>query len=218
VAEASDDLRDNYAATFAGNRLGFGRRPALLLIDFLAGYTTEGSPFYAPGVRDALANSIALLAAARAAAIPVVHTNVRYGPGLANGGMFVRKIPALACMVEGNPLAAFCAGVEPLASETVISKQYASAFFATSLAPLLTARGVDTTILAGCTTSGCIRASAIDAISHGFRPIVVRECVGDRHPAPHQANLFDIDAKYGDVVGRAEAIAYLEGLGSSAAG
>lgn len=94
----------------------------------------------------------------------------------------------------------------------VLSKQYASAFFATSLAPLLHAQGVDTVVLAGCSTSGCIRASAVDAMQHGFRTIVVRECVGDRHNDPHEANLFDIDSKYGDVVSRQEAMQQLRCL------
>ena len=93
----------------------------------------------------------------------------------------------------------------------VIKKQYASAFFGTPLAAMLTSQRVDTVILTGCSTSGCIRASAIDGMQHGFRVIVPRECVGDRHPGPHEANLFDIDSKYGDVVSKAEVLAYLEG-------
>lgn len=109
-------------------------------------------------------------------------------------------------MVEGNPLAAFCEAVTPNADEVVISKQYASSFFGTSLASLLHAQGIDTLVLAGCSTSGCIRATAVDAVQHGFRTIVVRECVGDRHSAPHEANLFDIDSKYGDVVSKREAM------------
>jgi maleamate amidohydrolase len=112
----------------------------------------------------------------------------------------------MKAMVEGNVLAEFCEGVEPAAGELVIVKQYASAFFGTSLASHLHAQGIDTVIMAGCSTSGCIRASAVDAVQHGFRAIVVRDCVGDRHPDPHNANLFDIDSKYGDVVSREEAI------------
>ncbi|VDZ63484.1 N-carbamoylsarcosine amidase [Serratia odorifera] len=91
----------------------------------------------------------------------------------------------------------------------MLSKQYASAFFGTALAPMLVTLGVDTLLLAGCSTSGCIRASAVDAVQHGFRTIVVRQCVGDRHPGPHEANLFDIDSKYGDVVDKEQAIDYL---------
>ena len=123
--------------------------------------------------------------------------------------MWIRKAPVLKSLVPGNPYAEFCIGVEPAEGETVIVKQYASCFFGTSLAATLTAQGVDTLIMAGCTTSGCIRATAVDAVQHGFRPIVVRECVGDRHDGPHEANLFDINAKYGDVVSKAETLDWL---------
>jgi maleamate amidohydrolase len=197
---------DNYKGVW-GNRIGFGERPALLVIDFMQGYTTEGAPLYAPGVVSAVAETVDLLDAARRTGIPVVHTNIRYHPGhFADGGMWVRKAPVMKDMVEGNPLAAFCPEVTPLKHEVVISKQYASAFFGTSLAPMLHAMGVDTVVLTGCSTSGCIRASAVDAVQHGFRTIVVRECVGDRHDGPHEANLFDIDNKYGDVVNKQEAL------------
>ena len=198
---------DNYKGVW-GNRIGFGERPALLVIDFMQGYTTEGAPLYAPGVVSAVAETVDLLEAARRSGIPVVHTNIRYHPGhFADGGMWVRKAPVMKDMVEGNPLAAFCPEVTPLEHEVVISKQYASAFFGTSLAPMLHAMGVDTVVLTGCSTSGCIRASAVDAVQYGFRTIVVRECVGDRHDGPHEANLFDIDSKYGDVVKKQEALA-----------
>ncbi|CAO3453731.1 N-carbamoylsarcosine amidohydrolase [Azospirillum largimobile] len=198
---------DNYKGVW-GNRIGFGERPALLVIDFMQGYTTEGAPLYAPGVVSAVAETVELLDAARRHGIPVVHTNIRYHPGhFADGGMWVRKAPVMKDMVEGNPLAAFCPEVMPRPDEVVISKQYASSFFGTSLAPMLHAMGVDTVVLTGCSTSGCIRATAVDAVQHGFRTIVVRECVGDRHDGPHEANLFDIDSKYGDVVNKQEALA-----------
>lgn len=203
---------DNYAGVW-GNRVGFGQRPALLLIDFMQGYTTAGAPLFAPGVVEAVAQSVGLLAAARAQGIPVIHTNIRYHPGhFADGGMWVKKAPVMKDMVEGNPLATFCPEVLPLASEVVLTKQYASAFFGTSLAPMLHAMGVDTLIMLGCSTSGCVRATAVDAVQYGYRGIVVRECVGDRHQAPHEANLFDIDNKYADVVSRAEALDYLATL------
>ncbi|WP_223454555.1 N-carbamoylsarcosine amidohydrolase [Pseudomonas sp. GL-RE-19] len=204
--------QDNYQGVW-GNRIGFGDRPALLMIDFMQGYTTRGAPLYAPGVVDAVAESVALLAKARQAGIPVIHTNIRYHPDhFADGGMWVKKAPVMKDMVEGNPLAAFCPEVLPLAEEVVLSKQYASAFFGTSLAPMLLASGIDTLILAGCSTSGCIRATAVDGVQHGFRTIVVRQCVGDRHEAPHEANLFDIDNKYGDVINKQEALDYLSRL------
>ncbi|NBB09732.1 N-carbamoylsarcosine amidohydrolase [Pseudomonas sp. SLFW] len=192
----------NYQGVW-GNRIGFGKKPALLMIDFMQGYTQPGAPLFAPGVVSAVAESVQLLASARQHDIPVVHTNIRYHPThFADGGMWVKKAPVMKDMVEGNPLAAFCEEVLPLPEEVVISKQYASSFFGTSLASMLHAQGIDTVVLAGCSTSGCIRATAVDAVQHGFRTIVVRECVGDRHPDPHEANLFDIDSKYGDVVSK----------------
>ncbi|VVN73045.1 N-carbamoylsarcosine amidohydrolase [Pseudomonas fluorescens] len=204
--------QDNYQGVW-GNRIGFGQRPALLMVDFMQGYITPGAPLYAPGVVSAVTESEALLATARSAGIPVIHTNIRYHPGhFANGGMWVKKAPVMKDMVEGNPLAAFCPQVLPLDEEVVLSKQYASSFFGTSLAPMLQAQGIDTLILAGCSTSGCIRATAVDAVQHGFRTIVVRQCVGDRHEAPHEANLFDIDSKYGDVVSKQEVLTYLNSL------
>ncbi|NRN17503.1 isochorismatase family protein [Serratia marcescens] len=208
----NDTLSDNYCGVW-GQRIGFGRRPALLAIDFMQAYTTEGAPLFAPGVVSAVEESRELLACARRTGIPVIHTHIRYHAGhFADGGLWVKKAPVMKDMVAGNPLAAFCPAVAPLADEVVLSKQYASAFFGTALAPLLVAQGIDTLLMIGCSTSGCIRASAVDAVQHGFRAMVVRECVGDRHPGPHEANLFDIDSKYGDVVHKREALDYLNRL------
>jgi len=209
----STSLTDNYAAGGFGLALAAGRRPALLVIDFVRAYLTPGSPLYA-GVEQARAAARELLLAARAAAIPVVHTNVRYQPGGRDGGVFFRKVPALKCFEAGaHPeLAAFAEGLEPAAGETVITKQYASAFFGTSLGSTLTALGVDTVLIAGVSTSGCVRASAVDACQHGFVPLVVRDAVGDRHQAPHEANLFDLQAKYAEVVSLGQAQAYLAGI------
>ncbi|ELQ9307492.1 isochorismatase family protein [Serratia marcescens] len=208
----NDTLSDNYRGVW-GQRIGFGRRPALLAIDFMQAYTTEGAPLFAPGVVSAVEESRELLACARRTGIPVIHTHIRYHAGhFADGGLWVKKAPVMKDMVASNPLAAFCPPVAPLADEVVLSKQYASAFFGTALAPLLVAQGIDTLLMIGCSTSGCIRASAVDAVQHGFRAMVVRECVGDRHPGPHEANLFDIDSKYGDVVHKREALDYLNRL------
>ncbi|HAT2908854.1 TPA: isochorismatase family protein [Serratia marcescens] len=208
----NDTLSDNYRGVW-GQRIGFGRRPALLAIDFMQAYTTEGAPLFAPGVVSAVEESRELLACARRTGIPVIHTHIRYHAGhFSDGGLWVKKAPVMKDMVAGNPLAAFCPPVAPLADEVVLSKQYASAFFGTALAPLLVAQGIDTLLMIGCSTSGCIRASAVDAVQHGFRAMVVRECVGDRHPGPHEANLFDIDSKYGDVVHKREALDYLNRL------
>jgi maleamate amidohydrolase len=190
-----------------------GRRPALLVVDFVRAYLARGSPLYA-GVEAARDACGKLLAAARAARIPVIHTNVVYQSGGRDGGVFFRKLPALSCFERGlHPdLAAFGEGLEPADGETVISKQYASAFFGTSLAATLTSLGVDTVLIAGVSTSGCVRATAVDACQHGFIPLVVRDAVGDRQPAPHDANLYDLQAKYAEVISLESAQKYLAGL------
>ncbi len=206
----------NYSGVFDG-RIGFGSSPALLVIDFTRAYTTPGSPFFAEGVVRAVQETVPLLAAARAVPIPVIHTRVLYHPSGADGGWFVRKVPALRRMIPGEPLAEIDPAVAPLPEEVVIAKQYPSPFFGTPLAAMLTSLGVDTLILAGCSTSGCVRAGAIDGVQYGYRVIVPRECVGDRHDGPHDANLFDINAKYGDVMGREEVIAQLTGQSSRTA-
>lgn len=209
----SESLKENYARGGFGKTLAPGRRPALLVIDFVRAYLVPTSPLYA-GVEQARTDCERLLKAARAADIPVIHTNVVYQTGGRDGGVFFRKIPALSCFEAGaHPdLAAFAEGLEPIAGETVISKQYASAFFGTSLASTLTALGVDTVLIAGLSTSGCVRASAVDCCQHGFIPIVVREAVGDRAPGPHEANLFDLQAKYAEVVSLEEVLPYLAHL------
>ena len=215
--QGDDEMAEATAATnYAGvwdNRLGFGRKTALLVIDLLQGYTLKGAPLFAPGVVKAVAEMPALLAAARAKKMPIIHTRVFYNPAdFADGGIWIKKAPVLKSLVPGNKYAQFCKGVEPKKGELVLVKNYASCFFGTSLAATLTAMGADTVMITGCTTSGCIRASAVDAVQNGFRPIVVRECVGDRHDGPHEANLFDINAKYGDVISKAEAMKYIKGL------
>lgn len=209
---AQTSAASNYAGVW-DNRLGFGRKTALIVIDLLQGYTLKGAPLFAPGVVKAVREMPELLKLARQKKMPVIHTRVFYNPpDFIDGGVWIRKAPVLKSLVPGNKYAEFCKGVEPGKDELVITKNYASAFFGTSLAATLTAAGIDTLMITGCTTSGCIRASAVDAVQHGFRPIVVRECVGDRHDGPHEANLFDINAKYGDVISKAEALAYIRGL------
>jgi maleamate amidohydrolase len=153
-----------------------------------------------------------LLTAARDADIPIVHTRVEFQADGTDGGIFFRKVAALKCFIKGNPLAEPGPGLEPAEGEIVVTKQYASAFFATSLASTLTSLGVDTLIHAGVSTSGCVRATALDACQSGFIPIVVREAVGDRDQGVHESNLFDLDAKYADVVSESETLDYLTNL------
>jgi nicotinamidase-related amidase len=209
----NESLQENYARGGFGSRLSAGRRPALLIVDFVEAYLARESPLYA-GVEATRDAAVHLLGEARRAGLPVVHTFVEYEPGGRNGGIFFRKVPALRCFERGvHPeWCAFARGLNPVAGETVLGKQYASAFFATPLASLLTALGVDTVLIAGVSTSGCIRASAVDCCQHGFIPLVVREAVGDRASEPHEANLFDLQAKYAEVVSLGDACAYIGGL------
>jgi len=207
MAKDAIDIAANYAGAFDGH-LPFGQRPALLIVDFVVAYLDPASPLYA-GVEDALASNERLLAAAREAGIPVLFTNVVYTQGGADGGVFYRKVPALRLFNSGSPLGAFPASLQPRGGELVISKQYASSFFGTHLASTLTSMGIDTLLITGLSTSGCVRATALDACQHGFLPFVVREACGDRHPGPHEANLFDLQAKYAEVISEAQALAHL---------
>lgn len=204
-------LQSNYKGVF-DSRLGFGKKPAVLVVDFINAYVTEGSPLYAPDVVTAVAQTENLLALARQKGLPIVYTKVLYNNNGLDGGIFVKKVPVLRQMVAGEPLAEIVPNLAPQPDDVVVVKQYASAFFGTSLSALLTSMGIDTLILTGCSTSGCIRATAVDGMQYGFRVVVPRECVGDRHQAPHEANLFDINSKYGDVVSREDVLTYLNTL------
>ncbi|WP_226638517.1 isochorismatase family protein [Novosphingobium profundi] len=210
---SEEDLLANYKKAY-DNKVGFGTRPALLLIDFCQAYFEPSNMLYSE-VEDAIASALRVRAAAREAGIPVILTNVVYHPSGFNGGRFFEKAMPLQNFTQGNPMGAWGPGLEPFEDELIVSKQYPSAFFGTSLASTLTAAGCDSVILTGLTTSGCVRASCVDSMSHGFRTAVVAEACGDRHAGPHDANLFDMNAKYADVVSEAETIAYLEGLKSA---
>lgn len=215
-ADASgDDLRADYRGAGFGSRLGFGHRPALLVIDFARAYLEPRSPLYA-GVEHTLESARRVLEAARAAGIPRIFSRVVFERGGLDGGIFYRKVPSLRVFDAGSPLGALADVLTPRPDELVLTKQYASAFFGTSLASTLTASGSDSVVLTGLTTSGCVRATAVDAMQHGFIPLVVEEAVGDRDERPHRASLFDLDAKYADVVHEDEVLTYLRTLGDAA--
>jgi maleamate amidohydrolase len=199
-----------HGSAFSG-RLGWGARPALLVVDLVRAYTEPGGPFLLPDPGPAVAATAALLDAARAGGRPVTWTVVRYTTGLADGGLFVRKVPALAAFAEDaeGGWGEIAAPLSAAPGEPVVVKQYASAFFGTSLAATLHGAGTDTVVIAGVSTSGCIRASATDALNHGFRPLVVRQACADRSAALHENNLADLDAKYADVIDLDEAVAGL---------
>ena len=208
MSSSDAQLAANYTGAFDG-RISFGQRPALVIVDVVMAYLEPGSLLYAGG-EDALASNERLLAAARLASIPVFFTNVVYAKGGADGGLFFRKVPALKSFEAGSPLGAFPPSLQPQDGELVVSKRYASAFFATHLASTLCAIGVDTLLITGFSTSGCVRATALDALQHGFAPFVVSEACGDRHPGPHASNLFDLQAKYAEVISESEAISHLD--------
>jgi maleamate amidohydrolase len=205
-----DDLSENYARAF-GRRVGFGDRLALIVIDMVEGYYNPDCDLYM-GSDASLLSALRVREAARAAGVPVILTNVVYHPLALDGGRFFEKSKPLRYFLQGNPMAAWPKGLEPHPDELVISKQYPSAFFGTSLASTLTSMGIDGVLLAGVSTSGCVRATCVDAMSHGFRTSVIADACGDRHPAPHEANLFDMNAKYADVVSEAEVIEHLTRL------
>ena len=195
-------------------RSGYGTRPALLVVDFINGFTDSGTGLGGDFGAE-LAVTAKLLAEFRARALPVCFTTVAYEPHLRDAGQFVEKIPALSILIKGSEWVKVDDRIRPRPAERVVLKKYASAFFDTTLDMELRGLGTDTVVMAGCTTSGCIRASAVDSMQHGFHTVVVRDAVGDRAKTPHEVNLFDIDAKYGDVVSSGEVLGYLRGLGHS---
>jgi maleamate amidohydrolase len=206
---------DSYSGVY-DNKLGFGRRPALILIDFVQAYFDPDCDLYA-APQPALESALRIRDAAREASVPVILTCVVYHPSFMDGGRFYQKAAPLRHFYEGSPLGVWPAGLEAGPEDLVVKKQYPSAFFGTSLASTLTANQIDSVILTGLTTSGCIRTSCVDACSHGFIPIVVKEACGDRHPGPHEANLFDMNAKYADVVSEADTLDYLHRLAAARA-
>ncbi|MFN3147414.1 MAG: isochorismatase family protein [Paracoccaceae bacterium] len=209
----SESLDQNYARAGYHAKQSRGRRPALILIDFAKAYFDPAAPLFGgEGCQTALDNAARLAPAARKAGIPVIFTEVKYQPGGRDGGAFYAKVPALSCFDAGAETQELAPPLTVEADDIVITKQYPSAFFGTSLAATLQWLKVDTLLLTGVTTSGCVRASCIDSISHGFVTLVVEDAVGDRAEGPHQANLFDMSAKYADLLSTDDAIAYFEDL------
>jgi len=206
-----NELEDNYQMAGFGGSLALGKRPALVLVDLARAYIDSSSPLYLGDERAFLAN-IELVAAARDAGIPVIFTRVEYMPGGRDGGLFYKKVAALSLFQKGEPMAEFDPRLRPEAEDIIVTKQYPSAFSGTSLTATLTAMGVDSCIVSGFSTSGCVRASALDALQNGFVPIVVSDACGDRDPAVQKANLFDLGAKYAEVVSLAAAKTYLASI------
>ncbi|KAJ8109715.1 hypothetical protein OPT61_g7257 [Boeremia exigua] len=216
---------DNYVRSGFAGKIGWGNKPALLLVDVCNAYWSKDSPLdtSANPASAAVPASIAnLVAAARKGNVPLIWTRVEYTePDMSDAGMFYCKAPLLKVFLKGNEtgLESWLPGLEPKDGELVIAKRYPSAFFATDLSTRLQLKGIDTLVICGVSTSGCVRASALDAMCLGYRPIVVSEACGDRSQAVHDANMFDIQAKMADVVSEGEATEKLKaGLANSPLG
>jgi maleamate amidohydrolase len=198
-------------------RAGFGSRPALVVVDMNVGFTDPASPLVCD-LEDVVAAIRRLLEEARRAGVPVVYTTVSYSEGdKIAARAFIDKIPALLTLQSGSRWVEIDPRIAPHPGEPVLNKLFASAFFGTPLQALLTAAGCDSVVVAGASTSGCVRATVVDALQHGFRPIVPREAVGDRNTAAHEANLYDMDTKYADVVSLGEVLAHLDEVGAARA-
>lgn len=208
---SDEQAREVYERAQLGRSVTLGERPAVLVVDFSCGFTDPECTLGADMTAEVEATG-RVLEAARAKGHPVIFTTIGFEPSLKDGGLWLQKVPTLGDLQLGGPWVEIDPRLERRDEETVIVKKGASAFFGTNLGAILVSQGVDTVVLCGATTSGCIRATAIDLLQHGFPALVPRECVGDRAAAPHEANLFDIQAKYADVVSLDEALGYLESV------
>lgn len=205
-----EETRKLYEQRGLGGRQGAGTRPALIVVDLNRGFTDPASPLHcdADGAVEATGR---LLAAAREAGCPVAFTTLEYDEaGRRVAKAFIDKVPTLLTLAPHTPWPQIDERIAPRPEEPVLMKLFASAFFGTPLAPMLAAAHCDTVVITGASTSGCVRATAVDGMQYGYRVVVPREAVADRAPGPHEANLFDIDSKYGDVVSTDEAIALFQ--------
>jgi maleamate amidohydrolase len=205
-----DETRHIYERAGIGHRFRRGGHPGVLVVDFSAGFTDPG---YVTGADLSLevATTRRVLDVARDCGRPAYFTTIAFEPSLRDSGVWLQKMPGMRTLIAGTAPVALDERLGRRDDEALIVKKGASAFFGTNLTALLIADGVDTLIVCGATTSGCVRASVVDAVQYGFPVLVPRECVGDRAAAPHAANLFDIDAKYGDVVSVDDVLDYVAG-------
>ena len=202
---------DIYQRQGFGRRMGFGKKPALLIIDFNNAFN-DPEQFGGGNIPEAIAHTKDLLALARHMELPIAFTTHTYKDDGSEDGIFNLKSPGMRALQPGTHATAIVEDLAPRPGERVIEKHYPSGFFGTDLAGWLARRGIDTVIVTGCTTSGCVRATVVDAMGHGFRPMVPKECVGDRAEGPHEANLFDMDQKYADVMPVKDVVKELEQL------
>ena len=206
---SDEEAREIYAKARLGESITMGSRPAVLVVDFSCGFTDPDCDLGSDLTAEVKATK-RLLDAARDKGLPVIFTTIGFEESRKDGGLWLQKVPSLGDLQLGGRWVEIDSRLERRAEETVIVKKVASAFFGTNLASVLISQGIDSVILCGATTSGCVRATAIDLLQYGFPTLVPRECVGDRAQAPHEANLFDIQAKYADVVPLEDVLAYVE--------
>jgi maleamate amidohydrolase len=201
-----------YAHQGFANVLGFGRKSAIIFVDFTVGFS-DPEIFGGGNILSAIEASESLLKAGRELGVPICHTRIVYADDGSDLGVVAMKVPKVATLTESHPSGNFVPSLMPVTGEYVVRKTQASGFFGTGLAAWLTSRGADTLIVAGCTTSGCVRATVVDAASANFRPIVAADCCGDRALESHANSLFDLNQKYADVIDSAKIIAHLRGSG-----
>ena len=205
------DTQSVYRRARLGQRLRLGERPAVLVVDFSLGFTDASAALGSQLDSEVLATR-RLLDAGRGKGLPIVFTTVAYEPNGKDLGLWAQKAPAMLDLTIGSRWVDLDPRLDAQPEDTILTKKGASAFFGTNLTSILTSQHVDTVILCGATTSGCVRASAVDALQYGFPTLVPRECVGDRADGPHDASLFDMNAKYADVVSLDETLSYIATL------
>ncbi|ARP99791.1 isochorismatase family protein [Pseudorhodoplanes sinuspersici] len=197
---------DIYSRQGFGHSLGIQGQVGFLMVDFVNGFS-DPAVFGGGNIASAIEQTHDVLMLARNRRWPVAHSRIVYADNGADANVFSAKVPGMLTLTENASISAIVPSLAPISGECIVRKTAPSAFFGTGLAPWLTMHRVETLLIAGCTTSGCVRASVVDAMCHGFRPVVIADCVGDRAMGPHQASLFDIAQKYGDVVRRASILA-----------
>ncbi|MEM7169731.1 MAG: isochorismatase family protein [Pseudomonadota bacterium] len=205
--DSASDL-ETYKRQGYGGKSGFGSSPAVIVVDFVNGFA-DPNQFGGGNINHAIGNTVELLSAARDAELPIAYSRVVYADDGADTGVFCLKSPNLAKLTENAHRSKIVDALSPRPGDYIVRKTQPSAFFGTNLSAWLISKGVDTLIITGCTTSGCVRATVVDSMSFNFRTIVVTDCVGDRAMAPHEANLFDMEQKYADLMTREEIVALL---------
>jgi nicotinamidase-related amidase len=211
LIKALQEIMSHYQSQGMAGKIGFGKRPAVLVVDLQKGITDPQKPSGC-NLDTVIDNTALLLDKAREKGIPIFFFTLAYQSSLVDGGLLVKKVPVLAGFLIGSENVELDPRLKRLADEPVVIKKYASCYHATYLASSLTALQVDTVIITGCITSGCIRATANDSIQYGFRPIIPRECVGDRSVIPHEVSLMDIQARCGDVLPLQDVLDYIDSI------